>query len=95
MEKQRSFKRTERNPEKGLSEKAVISHSFYIRTRAHVSGTRGKREKRGEKEKKKERNKWKSVRVKWERGTKESAIKARGTGLKRSSTAAPPRGKER
>lgn len=53
MEKQRSFKRTERNPEKGLSEKAVISHSFYIRTRAHVSGTRGKREKRGEKEKKK------------------------------------------
>lgn len=53
MEKQRSFKRTERNPEKGLSEKAVISHSFYTRTRAHVSRTRGKREKRGEKEKKK------------------------------------------
>lgn len=53
MEKQRSFKRTERNPEKGLSEKAVISHSFYTRTRAYVSGTRGKREKRGEKEKKK------------------------------------------
>lgn len=55
MEKQRSFKRTERNPEKGLSEKAVISHSFYTRTRAHVSGTRGKREKRGEKEKKKKK----------------------------------------
>lgn len=53
MEKQRSFKRTERNPEKGLSEKAVISHSFYTRTRAHVSRTRGKREKRGKRKKKK------------------------------------------
>lgn len=53
MEKQRSFKRTERNPEKGLSEKAVISHSFYTRTRAHVSHTRGKREKRGKRKKKK------------------------------------------